>query len=92
MNNDFFNINSNNKSIILSTSQTLVMPEKNYNASQFVSEFNIQTSSQGITGLSTAFDSQNNLLTFTNGTTGNLNFNINENQKFLGLSVMEHIY
>ena len=100
INNDFLNVNTLNNTLnfqydtnlgittpAILQDLNLTLPSLNYNASQFITGFNTQAPLDGITGLSVAFNSQNNLLTYTNGTSlgTDLIFNVNENQKFLGL-------
>ena len=102
MNNDFFNVNSNNNVLNLSfdtnlginsppiiQNTPLTLPIQNYNTtSQFITAINTQAPLSGITGLITTFNDQTNLFTFHNslGTTKIYNWDVKENQKFLGLS------
>ena len=107
INNDFFNVNANNNILSLSydtnlgiTSPPIIQDTpltlsiQNYNTtSQFTTEFNLQAGLAGITGVSTSFNDQTNLFTFNNslGPTQVFNWNVQENQKFLGLSSGIHI-
>ena len=54
---------------------------KNYNSTQFLTTFNTNT-----LGITAGFDSQNNLLSFFNNSGNTYSWNVDENQKFLGLS------
>lgn len=101
INNDFLNVNTLNNVIGLSTDigttsviwdpTPITIPSLNYNSTQFTSAFNTQTGLLGITALTSSFNTQNNLLTFTNGTASDFKLDIELNQKFLGLSVGEHL-
>ena len=102
INNDFFNVNANNNVLSLSydtnlgiTSPPIIQDTpltlsiQNYNTTtQFTTEFNLQAGLAGITGVSTSFNDQTNLFTFNNslGPTQVFNWDVQENQKFLGLS------
>ena len=68
INNDFLNIHSGNNNLYFShnigttttimTPDTYTMPEKNYNSTQFLTEFNTNNT----LGITADFDTQNNLI------------------------------
>ncbi len=107
INNDFFNVNANNNVLSLSfdtnlgiTSPPIIQDTpitlsiQNYNTTaQFITGFNTQAGIAGVTGLTATFNDQTNLFTFHNslGPTQVFNWDVQENQKFLGLSSGTHI-